>query len=116
MYNPLALIHMPAYLEKKMAFGVFTYYNIYVLITLCCSFFGLFVHHKSMATIRVKIVKDYKEYKKGQVVALSPNEAFGLIDAGYGVVSKDMQSSDYHTGTATNVRQKGSKRVTKDSD
>lgn len=50
--------------------------------------------------LRVRIIKDYKEYKSGTVVEVSPNVAFGLIDAGYGVISKDMiVNTDYASKT-----------------
>jgi len=49
-----------------------------------------------MATIRVKILRDYRDFRKGQVVHLTPNEAFGLIDRNLAMVSKDMVESDYH--------------------
>ena len=44
--------------------------------------------------IRLKFVKDYKEYKKGTTESFSNNEAFGLIDAGFAIVSKDMTETD----------------------
>lgn len=43
--------------------------------------------------IRLKIIKDGK-YKKGEVIYVSPNEAHGLIDSGYAVISKDITSRD----------------------
>ena len=45
--------------------------------------------------IRVRFIKDYKDFKKGDVETLSPNEAFGVIDSGFAVVSKEMTSTDY---------------------
>lgn len=53
--------------------------------------------------IRVKFVKDYKQYSKGDVQSLSPNEAFGIIDAGFGIVSKDMTEADYKMGSVPMV-------------
>jgi len=44
--------------------------------------------------IRVKILKDYKKYEKGSIELLTPNEAFGLIDKGVAIISKDITSSD----------------------
>ena len=44
---------------------------------------------------RVKLLKDCKQGKKDAVVTLSPNEAFGLIDSGVAIVTKDMVESDY---------------------
>lgn len=49
--------------------------------------------------IRVKIVQDHKQYTKGQTLQLSPNEAFGLIDSGVAVISKDMTQIDYKRGS-----------------
>lgn len=46
--------------------------------------------------MRVKIIKDHKSYRKGQVVNVSPNEAHGLIDSGYGIVTTDISVEDYH--------------------
>lgn len=44
--------------------------------------------------MRVKITKDYRQHKQGDIVEVSPNEGFGLIDAGYAIVSKDMTRTD----------------------
>lgn len=45
--------------------------------------------------IRIKILKDYKQYKKDDVVnGLTKNEAFGLIDKGVAMISKDMTEAD----------------------
>lgn len=44
--------------------------------------------------MRVKIVKDNKYHKKGEIIEVSPNVAFGLIDSGIAVVSKDMTEAD----------------------
>ena len=44
---------------------------------------------------RVRIIKTYKQYRAGDVVNLSPNEAFGLIDKQVAIISKDMTQSDY---------------------
>lgn len=45
--------------------------------------------------IRVKIVKSHKQYQAGTTVYVTPNEAHGLIDAGYAEKSKDMTTEDY---------------------
>lgn len=47
--------------------------------------------------IRVKIIKPGSKYKLGEIVFVSPNEAHGLIDSGYGIKTKDMTASDYKT-------------------
>lgn len=45
--------------------------------------------------MRIKIVKKHRNYSQGQVVEVSKNEAFGLLDSGVGVISKDMTPDDY---------------------
>lgn len=45
--------------------------------------------------MRVKMVKSNKFHKAGEVVEVSPNVAFGLIDSGMAVLSKDMTPDDY---------------------
>lgn len=45
--------------------------------------------------VRIKILKDYKDYKKDDIINVTPNVAFGLIDKGIAMVSKDMVSNDY---------------------
>ena len=47
--------------------------------------------------MRIKIVKNKKQYKKGEVVDVSRNVAFGLIDSGVGILSKEMTDVDYKT-------------------
>lgn len=56
--------------------------------------------------MRVKIIKDHKQYSKGSVQDVSPNVGFGLIDSGYAIVSKDMTQSDIRTsnGNTTDLR------------
>ncbi len=45
--------------------------------------------------MRIRITKDQGSYKKGDIVDVSRNVAFGLIDSGVGVISKDMTPDDY---------------------
>lgn len=45
--------------------------------------------------MRVRIVKSKGKYKQDEVVEVSKNVAFGLIDSGVGVISKDMIPDDY---------------------
>lgn len=45
--------------------------------------------------MRIKIIKQHKNYAKGDVVEVTRNVAFGLIDSGYGIISKDMTETDY---------------------
>lgn len=45
--------------------------------------------------MRIRIVKKHHRYKLGDIVEVSKNEAFGLLDSGVGVVSKDMVQEDY---------------------
>jgi hypothetical protein len=47
-----------------------------------------------MSMIRIKIVRDHKDFHKGEVKFVSSNEAFGLIERGIAMVSKDMTSGD----------------------
>lgn len=44
--------------------------------------------------MRVKIIKDSNRFKKGEILDVSPNEGFGLIDGGYAIISKDMTRQD----------------------
>lgn len=45
--------------------------------------------------LRVKLVKDWKGNLKGSILVVDRNEAFGLIDSGKAVISKDMAEPDY---------------------
>lgn len=45
--------------------------------------------------MRVKIIKDHQEYKKGETPEVTPNIAHGLIDSGYAELTKDMTINDY---------------------
>lgn len=45
--------------------------------------------------MRVKFIRDYRGNKKGSTLEVSPNEAFGLIDAGNAIVTKDLVPDDY---------------------
>lgn len=44
--------------------------------------------------MRIKIIRTNKKYSKGEVVDVSKNVAFGLIDSGLGIISKDIDSLD----------------------
>ena len=44
---------------------------------------------------RVKIIKPNKKYAIGQVIELSNNEAFGLIDSGVAEQTKHLEARDY---------------------
>lgn len=44
---------------------------------------------------RVKLLKKCKFGKADEVVVIDNNEAFGLIDSGIAVLTKDMTSDDY---------------------
>lgn len=44
--------------------------------------------------MRVKFIKKTKFYKQGDVADVSRNEAFGLIDSGSAILSKDMTEQD----------------------
>lgn len=45
--------------------------------------------------MRIRIVKPTHKYKLDEIVEVSRNEAFGLLDSGCGVISKDITNSDY---------------------
>lgn len=47
--------------------------------------------------MRIRLTKDHKQNKKGDIVEVSRNEAFHLIDSGLGMVSKDMTERDTRT-------------------
>ena len=44
--------------------------------------------------IRVKIVQEHDKYKIGQAYNLTKNEAFGLIDSGVAILSKDITAKE----------------------
>jgi len=55
---------------------------------------------------RIKIIKPHKQYKVGETVYVTPNEAHDLIDKGFGQLTKDMTATDYRTadGSITQLR------------
>lgn len=44
--------------------------------------------------MRVKITKRYKVHQPGDILIVSPNVGFGLIDAGVAEVTKDITEGD----------------------
>lgn len=46
---------------------------------------------------RVKLIKDYDNYKKGEVVNLSKKEAFWVVETGVGLYTKDMTAQEIRT-------------------
>lgn len=65
--------------------------------------------------MRIKIIKDQGSYKSGNIIEVSPNVAFGLIDSGIGIISKDMNPDDYKQagdtyGKSTKLRPHNRKR------
>ena len=46
-------------------------------------------------TMRIKIIGQHHKYKVGEIVEVSRNEAFGLLDSGVGVQTKELEKSDY---------------------
>lgn len=46
--------------------------------------------------VRIKIIKD-GQYKSGDIVTVSRNEAHSLIERGEGMISKEMSVQDYKT-------------------
>lgn len=55
---------------------------------------------------RIKVVRNHKQYKAGQTLILSPNEAFGLVDAGVAEVTKDMTADDYRVTAKVKRKEK----------
>lgn len=45
--------------------------------------------------MRVRILKAHRDYSVGEIVEVSRNVAFGLIDSGRAEVTKDMGAPDY---------------------
>jgi VIT1/CCC1 family predicted Fe2+/Mn2+ transporter len=58
--------------------------------------------------MRVKIVKQHKKYDKGETVDVTRNEAFGLIDGGYAIVTGDFTQQD-----ADNAKEKAKEKKKK---
>lgn len=48
--------------------------------------------------MRIRIVKDTKKYKKGQIVQVSSLIGYKLVKTGVGVMSKDMTEQEMHHG------------------
>ena len=44
--------------------------------------------------MRVKFIKAHKGHLKGSTYEASPNEAFGLVDSGVAIMTKDITESD----------------------
>lgn len=59
--------------------------------------------------IRVKLIKPSKYGAVGSSVVIDRNEAFGLIDSGIAIVSKDMLPDDYKQAGDNN----GDKRLSR---
>lgn len=49
--------------------------------------------------MRVRIIKSTKKHRVGEILEVSRNVAFGLLDSGVAVISKDLISVDYKTKT-----------------
>lgn len=47
--------------------------------------------------VRVRIIKNSKEYKSGEIEEVTPNIAHGLIEAGVAILSKDVQDFEIKT-------------------
>lgn len=47
--------------------------------------------------LRIKIIKAHQKYKIGEIVSVSRNEAFGLLDSGVAKLTKDMTQADYRS-------------------
>lgn len=46
---------------------------------------------------RIKLLKNCKQGRSGEVIVVDNNEAFGLIDSGFAKITKEMTSDDYQT-------------------
>lgn len=57
--------------------------------------------------MRVKMITDNKFHRKGDIVEVSPNVAFGLIDAGVAILTKDMTESDVRTKVRGRRKRRG---------
>lgn len=53
--------------------------------------------------VRVKMIKDYHEFRKGETVTVTRNDAHTLIDGGYGLLTKDLVAGEYHVGNVMHV-------------
>lgn len=53
---------------------------------------------------RVKLLKATKYGAINSIVVMDNNEAFGLIDTGQAILTKDMTSDDYQTSGVKNVK------------
>lgn len=47
--------------------------------------------------MRIKFIKDFHQYRKGQISHMTSNIAQGFVSKGVAVVSKDMTTQDYST-------------------
>lgn len=54
--------------------------------------------------MRVRILRDHKQYKEGEVTEVTPNIAHGLIELGVAMISKDMTPKDYRTNRFRKVK------------
>lgn len=47
--------------------------------------------------MRVKLLKDYDDHKKGEIIDVKKDEAFWIIETGHGIYTKDMTPKDYRS-------------------
>ena len=62
--------------------------------------------------MRVKFIKANKYNKPGDIAEVSPNVAFGLIDAGIAIITKDLTSDDYKVVKTETSRSKDNGKST----
>ena len=55
---------------------------------------------------RIKITKEYQEYKKGEIIEVSNNVAFGLIDKGVAKIFKSPANKMMSPGTRRRYKYK----------
>lgn len=48
--------------------------------------------------MRIKIIKNYKKYKSGDIVNINKELALNLLDKGIATMTKDMTSGELHHG------------------
>lgn len=61
--------------------------------------------------MRVKFIKDFGTNKKDDIVQVSPNVGFGLIDSGTAIITKDMTEKDYKITKSDEVQADGKSTI-----
>ena len=66
--------------------------------------------------MRIRITKKHRKYAVGQTVDVSPNEAFGLLDGGFGVQTKDIVDVEMSRTSIPSRKSKGNVVKRKETD